>query len=93
MQVTANVARELQHDLQKYNITLKAVERNPIDVIWGVNQPAAPAEAIRPHPIEFSGESHTDKIAKLRITLKNLNAGAMVVTMLDEVQIFYLQYF
>jgi Xaa-Pro aminopeptidase len=65
---------------------LKAVERNPVDFIWGANQPAAPAEAINPHPVQYSGESHTDKITKLRKRLGDLKAGAMVVTMLDEVR-------
>lgn len=83
--ISANSAKDLESDLRRRGISLKAVHSNLIDIIWGSNQPSPPTRPINPHPVKFSGESHVDKISKLRSEMGDHNAGAIVVTMLDEV--------
>ncbi|TFY71297.1 hypothetical protein EVG20_g1690 [Dentipellis fragilis] len=58
---------------------------NLVDKVWVESRPPRPKETVFPLEVKFSGESHVDKLAKLRNELQKKDAGAMVVTMLDEV--------
>ncbi|KAA1478144.1 Creatinase/aminopeptidase [Dentipellis sp. KUC8613] len=58
---------------------------NLVDKVWAETRPPRPKETVFPLETKFSGESHADKLAKLRNELQKKEAGAMVVTMLDEV--------
>ncbi|TFY78231.1 hypothetical protein EWM64_g5781 [Hericium alpestre] len=60
-------------------------EENLVDKVWGADRPARPTNVVFPLDVKYSGQSHADKLAKLREELHRKNAGAMVVTMLDEV--------
>ena len=52
--ISANEAKSLSTELSAKSITLKAVGQNPVDVVWGADQPSVPAGPIHPHPIQFS---------------------------------------
>jgi Xaa-Pro aminopeptidase len=57
---------------------------NLVDVIWD-DQPAAPAEPIKAHPLEFAGESGADKIARLARGLRKAGQAAAVLTQPDSI--------
>jgi Xaa-Pro aminopeptidase len=58
---------------------LVAVERNPIDVLWG-DRPAPPAGRVVPHDIRYAGETAADKLARIRAELGKQRADALVVS-------------
>ncbi|MEO1307316.1 MAG: aminopeptidase P family N-terminal domain-containing protein, partial [Pseudomonadota bacterium] len=53
---------------------------NPIDAIWA-NQPAPPTGPVAVHPIEFAGESHSEKRARLATDL----TGPAIITLPDSI--------
>jgi Xaa-Pro aminopeptidase len=53
---------------------------NLIDHIWE-EQPPAPTQPIYPHPIEFAGETSTNKRARIAQILKDKGQSATVLTM------------
>ncbi|WP_375173580.1 aminopeptidase P family protein [Pseudooceanicola sp.] len=71
----------LERDLPK--ITFRRVE-NLIDRIWA-DQPAPPAAAITAHPLEFAGEPHDAKRARLAKEIAATGEAAALVTLPDSV--------
>jgi Xaa-Pro aminopeptidase len=61
-----------------------ALERcaNLVDRIW-TDQPCPAAEPAKVHPLEFAGESHDDKRARLGAALKASSAACAVITLPD----------
>ena len=57
---------------------------NLIDRIWP-DQPAPPAGAIRPHPVEFAGEASHDKRQRIGAVLKAGNQNATVLSLPDSI--------
>jgi len=57
---------------------------NLVDAVWE-DQPAPPSGEIRPYPLEFAGEPHEAKIARLAETLKDAGHTAAIVTLADSV--------
>ena len=55
---------------------------NLVDRIWK-DQPAPPVQIAKVHPIEFAGESHADKAARLGKSLRDCGAAAAVITLPD----------
>ena len=55
---------------------------NLVDRIWE-NQPAPPMTEARIHPLEFAGESHEDKRARLGQGLRDKGEAAAVITLPD----------
>jgi len=51
---------------------------NLVDRIWA-DQPAPPMQPIKPHPIEFAGESAADKCARLAKGLREAGYAAAVI--------------
>lgn len=79
-------------DLKSWNTYLPAcggslvpVFGNLVDVVWGAQRPAVPQGRIIVQPISLSGESHLDKIERLREHLRKEKATACLVAALDEV--------
>jgi len=63
--------------LQNNKIRLVPITDNPIDTIW-LDQPGYPNQPIEPHPLEFSGLSHHNKIEKLQKELLFNNEDAFI---------------
>jgi Xaa-Pro aminopeptidase len=63
---------------------LMAMESNPIDAVWS-GQPPAPLAPIVPQPLEFAGESHGDKRARIAATLVKDAVDAAVLTQTDSI--------
>ncbi|WP_407492550.1 aminopeptidase P family protein [Pseudooceanicola sp. MF1-13] len=57
---------------------------NPVDAIWD-DQPAPPAEPIMAHPLDFAGEPHGEKRARLARDIQAKGAAAALITLPDSV--------
>ncbi|MEL7177438.1 MAG: aminopeptidase P family protein [Pseudomonadota bacterium] len=73
----------LSERLAAHEITLKPVD-NLVDSIWA-DQPAPPTGKITPYPLEFAGESHADKRARIAATLRADGQDATVLTLPDSI--------
>ncbi|MEO1039685.1 MAG: aminopeptidase P family protein [Pseudomonadota bacterium] len=58
---------------------LVGVDPHPVDTAWS-DRPPAPSAAVHPHPIEFSGEAHGDKRARIARAVSQAGADHAVVT-------------
>ena len=63
---------------------LVAVDSNPVDAVWE-GQPPPPLAPVVPHPIEFAGEAHGDKRARVATNIAKEGAEAAVLTALDSI--------
>ncbi|CCM01193.1 uncharacterized protein FIBRA_03241 [Fibroporia radiculosa] len=82
--VTAADADAIQKSLKPCESELVSLSRNLVDLIW-TERPPRPARTVFPLDVEYSGESHAEKIDRLRSYLKKGDHHAMIVSMLDEV--------
>jgi Xaa-Pro aminopeptidase len=57
---------------------------NLVDAVWE-DQPAPPMEPAKVHPMEFAGESHDDKRARLAQSLVDAGEKAAVITLPDSI--------
>lgn len=74
----------LEAGLAGSGITLRPLEANPIDAIWP-DQPAPPQAPIVPQPLEFAGEPHGQKCARLGAALAAAGEAAAVLTLPDSI--------
>ena len=63
---------------------LVAVEHNPIDAIWQDRSAPSLAAAL-PHPLEFSGKSHEEKLDDIATWLRERGDDAVVLSALDSI--------
>ncbi len=75
---------EAREALAGTRIDLVAVDRNPVDAVW-TDQPAPPMAPARVHPMEFAGEAHADKIARLAEGLRADGTTAAAITLPDSI--------
>ncbi len=75
----------LGQTLKACGIRLKAVSRNPIDQVWGADQPPPPSEPIIAHPLTRAGRSSDDKLDDVRAALSQAGEDAIVLTLTDSV--------
>lgn len=72
---------QVEEALTGSDVTLRACD-NLVDRIWP-DQPAPPMGAAKVHPIEFAGESHDAKRARLAAALREAGHRAAVITLPD----------
>ena len=48
------------------NITIKSIDKNPIDKIWTENRPLIPDGKLRIHPADYAGKSLDQKLIEIR---------------------------
>ena len=72
---------QLEDALDGSGITLRRTD-NLVDRIWE-DQPAPPMNPAKVHPIDYAGEAHGDKIARLAEGLRDKGRGAAVITLPD----------
>ncbi|KAF5269134.1 hypothetical protein FQR65_LT02434 [Abscondita terminalis] len=77
----------LQEQLEVFGHKLSAVETNLIDLIWA-DRPAAVSNPIAPLELKFSGKPIKDKLADVRLQMKEKSTTIMVLTALDEIAWF-----
>ena len=72
---------QIETGLRGSGIELRACD-NLVDRIWP-DQPGPPMEPAKVHPLEFAGESHPDKRARLAEALREAGHRAAVITLPD----------
>jgi Xaa-Pro aminopeptidase len=70
--------------VERAGATLRAVEQNPLDQVWG-GRPAAPLAPVFAQPDEFAGESAAGKRARIGKSLADGGAAAAVLTMPESI--------
>jgi Xaa-Pro aminopeptidase len=81
---SASEVKALIADLRKENgITLRT-NFDPLRQIW-TNRPPIPQNSIEIYPLQYAGESCSDKIARIRQTLREQHADGMLMTALDDI--------
>lgn len=84
LHTTREVTR-LTEALTAKGIKLKALNRNPIDKVWGKTRPEPPTGKVTVQPLRLAGEAASDKIARMQSDLKDAGHGAAVLTLPDSI--------
>ena len=79
----AEVAAMEQELATKGNITVRT-DADPMAELW-TDRPVIPDNEIQLHPLEYSGESTSSKISRVRKYLSECGADGLLVTALDEI--------
>ncbi|KAI0727485.1 Creatinase/aminopeptidase [Fomitopsis betulina] len=82
--VTASDADTIQKNLDPLESRLVSLQDNLVDLVW-TSRPSRPTNTIFPLELKYAGESHVQKIERLREEMKKKEAHAIIVNMLDEV--------
>ena len=81
---SAGEVKALIADLRKENgITLRT-NFDPLRQIW-TNRPPIPQNPIEIYPMQYAGESCSDKIARIRQALREQHADGMLMAALDDI--------
>ncbi|WP_298913008.1 aminopeptidase P family protein [uncultured Roseobacter sp.] len=80
---SAGQLETLQKSLERSGIEMRACG-NLVDQIWE-DQPAPPLQPAKVHPLEFAGENHDDKRARLAQELRDDSDSAALITLPDSV--------
>jgi Xaa-Pro aminopeptidase len=76
---TSEGLKRLEAAAAKAGASLAPVDINLVDVIWS-DRPPPPTGALRPHPIEFAGESADAKLGRVREKLAEAKDDALVIS-------------
>ena len=81
---TEDSAKRFEKACQNAGGELVASGGNPLDAVWE-DQPEAPAAPVIVHPLEFTGQTSTDKRAKIGGRLRKDKIDAAVLTLPDSI--------
>lgn len=79
----AEVAAMEQELATKGNITMRT-DADPMAELW-TDRPVIPDNMVSLHPLEYSGESTSSKVSRVRKHLLDCGADGLLVTALDEI--------
>lgn len=79
----AEVAAMEQELATKGNITVRT-DADPMAELW-MDRPVIPDNMVSLHPLEYSGESTSSKVSRVRNHLLDCGADGLLVTALDEI--------
>ena len=79
----AEVAAMEQELATKGNITVRT-DADPMAELW-TDRPVIPDNMVNLHPLEYSGESTSSKVSRIRKHLLDCGADGLLVTALDEI--------
>lgn len=82
--VSTSQAKAMEKAFGGKQITLRGLDRNPIDEIWA-DRPLPPAGSVQCHDIALAGKTHVEKISEVQKSLEKNFSTAVIVSMLDEV--------
>ena len=71
-------------ELQKRDISLKAVDEDPMNILW-TDRPPIPVRPVEIQPLAYAGRSCRQKLMLLRERMASEGAKALLVTALDEI--------
>ncbi len=77
---TADEVAALKEVASKTGAQLVAVDRNPVDLVWGSDQPAPPATSIFVHGEQYAGESSASKRSRIAADMKAQGIDSAVIT-------------
>ncbi|KAJ7034541.1 peptidase M24, structural domain-containing protein [Mycena alexandri] len=83
--ISAVDAEALTKALKPLGSELVSLSKNPVDSVWAEERPPRPTSQVFSLDVKYSGESHSEKIKRLREEIVKKDGNAMVITMLDEV--------
>lgn len=86
--MSVDTAQRWERAFAKKKQKLVQTSVNLVDEVWK-SQPAAEANPVVLHPIEFSGRLVAEKLRDLRENLAREKACGIVITALDEVGLFH----
>lgn len=69
----------LRKIVEQANASLKAVDINPVETVWGEDRPAYPTAPITPHAIEFAGVASADKRHAILQQMKENKVDAIII--------------
>ncbi len=75
---------KIERELAEHGISLKPVAENLVDALWK-DKPAEQTNPVFVHPLKYAGESHIQKIARLRKAMAEAGATSHVISALDSV--------
>ena len=79
-----NYVKDLSYSLRKLGgITLRT-NLDPLEQIWE-NRPSLPANPVEIQSLEYAGETLVSKVARIRKSLRELQADGMLVSALDDI--------
>jgi Xaa-Pro aminopeptidase len=76
---TSAAAERLARACKKAGAELVPVDSNPVDAIWA-ERPAPPVGPVKVHNLQFSGESESDKLTRIRAEIAKLGVEALVLS-------------
>jgi Xaa-Pro aminopeptidase len=76
---TSDGLKKLEKAVERSGGRLVPVDINLVDVIW-TDRPEAPLAPVRPHPIEYAGETSQSKLERIRQKLADAKVDALVVS-------------
>lgn len=82
--ISAASAKRLQNAFGSRKV-LQGVTVNPVAEVWGARRPVAPKSPVCIHAQKYAGRTAQEKVADMKTALKNNDAVAVVISMLDEV--------
>ncbi|KAJ1987066.1 hypothetical protein GGI25_000190 [Coemansia spiralis] len=83
--LAASEGSSLSQALSARGSELVAIEDNLVDLVWGDARPPRPQDKVFVHETKHAGESHADKIKRVRAELECNGWGGLVVAALDEI--------
>ena len=81
---SANSVKELIADLRKQGGMTLRTNLDPLKMIW-TDRPPIPENPVEIYPLEYTGESVCDKIARIRKALREKHADGMLMAALDDI--------
>ena len=66
-------------------VSLKSLEKNLVDVIWGSDQPIRSLAAANELAVEFTGHTRSEKLQAIREEMKKEKATVLLLCALDEI--------
>lgn len=77
--MTARDVARLRREIEAVGAALQAIPDNPLDALWE-DQPPPPQALLWGHDPDLTGESVTDKLARLRTAIVEARCDALVVS-------------
>ncbi|MET0529042.1 MAG: aminopeptidase P family protein [Microvirga sp.] len=76
---TSDGLKRLEQAVQRAGGKLAPVDINLVDVIW-MDRPAPPQAPVRPHPLDYAGETSEAKLERIRKKMVSAKIDALVIS-------------
>jgi Xaa-Pro aminopeptidase len=76
---TKDGLKRLEQAVQRAGGKLTPVDINLVDVIW-IDRPAPPQAPVRPHPLDYAGETSEAKLERIRKKMAEAKLDALVIS-------------